>query len=459
MTLNEPVLPPRNRPRSPPPACSHSSGQSPREARASRSTSRSARSSGPDSSSSPITGASLLDLVLAATGKMNSSDCTGSKIAGRAAVTRAEESRDLRKRPVVQRRRLRRWLPRRGAPAAGARDRSERLNPHLNIFFSLCFLLPFIISFPFNSSLGEIGSEEDMYRAADEIEKEKELLIHERGASEPRLSVAPEMDIMDYCKKEWRGNTQKATCMKKGYEEVSQKFTSIRRVRGDNYCALRATLFQAMSQLAALPLWLQDPELTLLPEKLIHKYSWIKQWKLGLKFDGKSEDLVEKIKESLTLLRKKWASLAEMRTAEARQMACDELFTNEEEEYCLYEAVKFLMLNRAIELYDDKEKGKEVPFFSVLLFARDTSNDPGQLLRNHLNQVGHTGGLEQVEMFLLAYAVRHTIQVYRLSKYNTEEFITVYPTDPPKDWPVVTLIAEDDRHYNIPVRVCEETSL
>ncbi|XP_008582686.1 PREDICTED: ubiquitin thioesterase otulin isoform X2 [Galeopterus variegatus] len=256
-----------------------------------------------------------------------------------------------------------------------------------------------------------------MYRAADEIEKEKELLIHERVASELRLSVAPEMDIMDYCKKEWRGNTQKATCMKKGYEEVSQKFTSIRRVRGDNYCALRATLFQAMSQPAELPAWLQDPELTL------------------------------------------WAGLAEMRTAEARQIACDELFTNEEEEYSLYEAVKFLMLNRAIELYDDKEKGKEVPFFSVLLFARDTSNDPGQLLKNHLNQVGHTGGLEQVEMFLLAYAVRHTIKVYRLSMYNTEEFITVYPTDPPKDWPVVTLIAEDDRHYNIPVRVCEETSL
>lgn len=81
-------------------------------------------------------------------------------------------------------------------------------------------------------------------------------------------------------------------------------------------------------------------------------------------------------------------------------MACDELFTNEEEEYSLYEAVKFLMLNRAIELYDDKEKGKEVPFFSVLLFARDTSSDPGQLLRNHLNQVGHTGGLEQVSRAL-----------------------------------------------------------
>ncbi|XP_036918921.1 ubiquitin thioesterase otulin isoform X2 [Sturnira hondurensis] len=259
--------------------------------------------------------------------------------------------------------------------------------------------------------LGQAEHEEDIYRSDDEIKKEKELPIHERGLPEPRLSVAPEVDIMDYCKKEWRGNTENATCMKK------------------------------------------------LPEKLISRYSWIKQWKLGLKFEGKSEDLVDKIKESLTLLRKKWAGLAELRTAEARQAACDELFTNEEEEYSLYEAVKFLMLNRAIELYDDKEKGKEVPFFSVLLFARDTSSDPGQLLRNHLNQVGHTGGLEQVEMFLLAYAVRHAIQVYRLSKYSTEEFITVYPTDPPRDWPVVTLITEDDRHYNIPVRVCEETSL
>ncbi|XP_075396993.1 ubiquitin thioesterase otulin isoform X5 [Tenrec ecaudatus] len=257
--------------------------------------------------------------------------------------------------------------------------------------------------------------EEDLYRAADEIEKEKELLIHESGPSELRPSVAPEMAIMDYCQKEWRGKTQKATCMKKGYEEVAQKFTSIRRVRGDNYCALRATLFQAMSQPAELPPWLQDPELTL------------------------------------------WAGLVEMRTAEARQMACDELFSSQEEEYGLYEAVKFLMLNRAIELYEDREKGRDVPFFAVLLFARDTSRDPGQLLQNHLNQVGHTGGLEQVEMFLLAYAVRHTIRVYRLSKYNTEEFITVYPTDAPEDWPVVTLIAEDDRHYNVPVRDFTET--
>lgn len=102
-----------------------------------------------------------------------------------------------------------------------------------------------------------------------------------------------------------------------------------------------------------------------------------------------------------------WAGLAELRTTEARQIACDELFTNEEEEYSLYEAVKFLMLHRAIELYDDKEKGEDVPFFSVLLFARDTSSDPEQLLRNHLNQVGHTGGLEQVS-YTFAYLPQNT---------------------------------------------------
>lgn len=62
-------------------------------------------------------------------------------------------------------------------------------------------------------------------------------------------------------------------------------------------------------------------------------------------------------------------------------------------------------------------------------------------------------------MFLLAYTLQHTIQVYRLYKHSTDEFITLYPNDPDQAWPTVTLITEDDRHYNIPVRLCEETSL
>uniref|UniRef100_A0A6J0SPS5 Ubiquitin thioesterase otulin isoform X2 n=1 Tax=Pogona vitticeps TaxID=103695 RepID=A0A6J0SPS5_9SAUR len=268
-----------------------------------------------------------------------------------------------------------------------------------------------VISLPIESS---VDYEEDMYRDAEEIEREKVLLVCGTGSSdilENKISVEPEIDIMDYCRKEWRGNTSHAKCIRK------------------------------------------------LPQKLMAKYDWIAQWQLRRKWTSKVENLMDEIKECLMLLMRKWKNLSEMKNVAERLAACDELFKSEEEEYKLYEAVKFLMLNIAIKLYEDNEKGKEVPVFSWLLFARDTSSDPSQLMENHLNQLGHTGGLEQVEMFLLAYALQHTIQVYRLYKHDTDEFITFYPNNPEEAWPMVTLITEDDRHYNIPARICEETSV
>ncbi|XP_020636943.3 ubiquitin thioesterase otulin isoform X1 [Pogona vitticeps] len=316
-----------------------------------------------------------------------------------------------------------------------------------------------VISLPIESS---VDYEEDMYRDAEEIEREKVLLVCGTGSSdilENKISVEPEIDIMDYCRKEWRGNTSHAKCIRKGYEAVSHKFISIRRVRGDNYCAVRATLFQALSQTIQLPDWLQREDIVLLPQKLMAKYDWIAQWQLRRKWTSKVENLMDEIKECLMLLMRKWKNLSEMTNVAERLAACDELFRSEEEEYKLYEAVKFLMLNIAVKLYEDNEKGKEVPVFSWLLFARDTSSDPSQLMENHLNQLGHTGGLEQVEMFLLAYALQHTIQVYRLYKHDTDEFIMFYPNNPEEAWPMVTLITEDDRHYNIPARICEETSV
>nr|XP_060630652.1 ubiquitin thioesterase otulin [Anolis sagrei ordinatus] len=315
------------------------------------------------------------------------------------------------------------------------------------------------ISSPMESS---VDFEEDMYRDAEDIEREKVLLVCGTGSSdflENKLSVESEVDIMDYCHKEWRGNTAQAKCIRKGYEAVSQRFISIRRVRGDNYCAVRATLFQALSQATQLPDWLQREETMMLPQKLIIKYDWIGQWQLRQKGINNVENLVVELEECLMLLKRKWKNMTEMKTLAERQAACDELFRSEDDEYKLYEAVKFLMLNTAIRLYDDNEKGKEVPVFAWLLFARDTSSNPSQLMENHLNQLGHTGGLEQVEMFLLAYALQHTIQVYRLYKYSTDEFITFYPNEPEEGWPIVTLITEDDRHYNIPARMCKETSL
>lgn len=91
-----------------------------------------------------------------------------------------------------------------------------------------------------------------------------------------------------------------------------------------------------------------------------------------------------------------WKYISEIKGPIEKQEACDKLFKNEEEEYSLYEALKFLMLNTAIELYNDDKNGRRVPVFSWLLFARDTSSNPCQLMHNHLNQIGHSGGLEQV---------------------------------------------------------------
>nr|XP_033785746.1 ubiquitin thioesterase otulin-like [Geotrypetes seraphini] len=306
-----------------------------------------------------------------------------------------------------------------------------------------------------------VDNEEDIYRDAEEIEKENRVKgspPFEDSPGENKLSVTPEIDIVEYCKKEWRGNTEVAKRMKKGYEAVSQSFSSIRRVRGDNYCALRATLFQALSQATDLPAWLQSAEFTQLPTELIKNYKWLKQWKLQQQLNsGKNENLSGRITEYLELLKTKWTALSEIKSLESKQAACEEIFRNEDE-YSLYEALKFLMLSKAVQLYNNYEEGKEVPVFSWLLFARNTSGTPCEFMKNHLNQVGYTGGLEQVEMFLLGYALQHTIKVYRLYKFETDEFITLYPNNQ-EDWPVVTLITEDDRHYNIPVRECVETSL
>lgn len=55
------------------------------------------------------------------------------------------------------------------------------------------------------------------------------------------------------------------------------------------------------------------------------------------------------------------------------------------------------MLYCAVQMYESMNQGKGVPVLAWLLFARDSSADPQSLLQNHLNHVGDSGGLEQVE--------------------------------------------------------------
>ncbi|KAL6462625.1 hypothetical protein MHYP_G00290470 [Metynnis hypsauchen] len=302
--------------------------------------------------------------------------------------------------------------------------------------------------------------DEDLYRGAEEIEKEpakeKQLkpLLELTIPGVETCSLAAAVDILAYSEREWKGNTAKSTLIRKGYSEMSCSFSSLRRVRGDNYCALRATLYQVLATTTQMPAWLLEEDFTALPVKLESQEHLIGGWTFPseCKKGGEKEDAVEKLKHYLELLQKRWQAAAETESLEEKQRLCERVFQGREEEYGLLEVLKFLMLARAVELHGKMQAGEEVPVFCWLLFARDTSENPKTLLSNHLSQVGFSGGLEQVEMFLLGYALQHTIQTFRLYKMDTEEFVTHYPDDHKQDWPCVCIVTEDDRHYNVPIR-------
>lgn len=304
------------------------------------------------------------------------------------------------------------------------------------------------------------NSEEDLYRGAEELSTSEETQPGPPPVSdtsllkvEDRRSLAPAIDILSYSEREWKGNTAKSALIRKGYKEMSQRFGSLRRVRGDNYCALRATLFQVLSHSPQLPEWLQEEDITMLPKQLEAQEGLISQWTFPgecLQGDG-TGDAILQLKGYVELLREKWQAAVDCPSASERQQLCERLFQGGEEELGLLEALKLLMLGRAAELHGCMQAGGDVPLFCWLLFARDSSDCPRSFLSNHLSHVGLSAGLEQVEMFLLGYALHCTIQVYRLYKADTEEFVTYYPDDHKDDWPSVCLVTEDDRHYNVPI--------
>lgn len=57
----------------------------------------------------------------------------------------------------------------------------------------------------------------------------------------------------------------------------------------------------------------------------------------------------------------------------------------------------------------------------------------------------------QVELCLVGYALEVKIKVLQLTKFNTEVFEIIYPADHKRDWHEITLMTDDNRHYNIPV--------
>ncbi|XP_077591656.1 uncharacterized protein LOC144209301 [Stigmatopora nigra] len=289
------------------------------------------------------------------------------------------------------------------------------------------------------------SSQEDLYGIAAELPSPQEEPLE----MDARSSLGPVVNIMSYSQKEWRGNTAKSRVIREGYSMMSQFYSGVRQVRGDNYCALRATLFQVLSQATQVPDWLEvdDPESD---QSSIAMSELIGEWTFPGE-DGAQVGVAERLQSYLEILRKKWSEAARCPSPAERRRLVDDAFRGGEEEMAMLEALKLLMMRQASQLHADMRAGRDVPLFCWLLFARDSSHCPKAFLANHLSRVGVAAGVEQVEMCLLGWALRCTLQVYRLYKANTEEFVAFYPDEHKDDWPRVSLVTEDDRHYNVPV--------
>ncbi|NXI46276.1 F105A thioesterase, partial [Galbula dea] len=269
------------------------------------------------------------------------------------------------------------------------------------------------------------------------------------------LSVLTEVDLLGYSAREWKGETKQAKHMREAYEELfwSCHIKYLRKVRRDNYCVLRAVLFQIFSQGIPFPSWMKEKDILKLPEKLLYSQgcNWIQQYSFGPeRYTG--PNAFSKLRRCMETLKMNWAEICATKDHEERGNMCNTLFSDESKEHKLYEAIKFIMLYEVVEAHEQiKSRGEPVHNLFSLLLARDSSPDPLSFMMNHLNSIGDSICLDQVELFLLGYLLEVKIRVYRLHRFNTEEFQVNYPEEYRREWSEIFLLTEDDRYYDIPL--------
>nr|XP_039263690.1 ubiquitin thioesterase otulin-like [Styela clava] len=268
-------------------------------------------------------------------------------------------------------------------------------------------------------------------------------------------SVSGRIDLLEYSEREWNGKTLKAEHMKLGYFKIIEQtgYKAMRRIRGDNYCGLRATCFQVLSQnLNVLRNWDRIDDIESIPQKLIdnHGCNWLAQWSFANRLQVLPKKKIDTMVQCLKCFNNQLKKCKSIEDDDSRIQHLLKYFNSgNSDEILLFEAIKLLMLYSAVLIHDCMKAGKEIPDYGMLLFARDTSETPEQLMKQHLNTVGDTGGLEQIEMMLLGYTLKVTIRVVRPSQAEQEDFMSYYPDNHKEDWDTCDLIAEDDRHYNI----------
>ncbi|XP_059801146.1 ubiquitin thioesterase otulin-like isoform X2 [Hypanus sabinus] len=228
------------------------------------------------------------------------------------------------------------------------------------------------------------NEEEDLYSSLDEINK-RHLSISDSGSGLGGDFTLYHQDVTEM--------------------EIE---TAI-NLKNDNYHQLRTFVCQALIKGKHLPSWIMTEEASQIPKKISQEgYGWINQWSLKHKHCGNS---IEQLEICLETLRKEWAFIRSMQSETERTNACRDLIEDQVTEQKIYEAVKFLMLYKAIHLHNAMENGRNVPEFCKHLFARSTSLYPYYLMINHLNLIGHSRDFEEIETELLKYTLEIEINI------------------------------------------------
>jgi hypothetical protein len=122
-------------------------------------------------------------------------------------------------------------------------------------------------------------------------------------------NVSEPFAIMTYAAKEWKGNTEKAVKMLKGYQAIpaNSKKTHLRRIRGDNYCAIRASLFQALATRLPILEELSSNELKEVPRKLLGQgCHWLFGWSFANRVSGsQGDEVIRDLEDCLSILSKR----------------------------------------------------------------------------------------------------------------------------------------------------------
>ncbi|KAL8614095.1 hypothetical protein ACOMHN_026312 [Nucella lapillus] len=261
-------------------------------------------------------------------------------------------------------------------------------------------------------------------------------LSHDKEVKDSVVNVGEAVSIEEYTEREWKGETHKARTIFQGYSIMPDLFhcRRLRPVRRDNYCALRGALFQVLSGGHPVTRGWPGP-LSLIDQfhaLYTHPLSGLDQWHFaGCPPWGGQDDRWNKMAFCFLTLIATIEDISVLPSQEEREKrAVSVLNDSQRLDSELMEGLKLMMLFSANHLHGWMGEG-------------------GNLVRNRLNCVGDSAGVDQVELCLLAHTLGVRVHVADLHLHGQDDFVCTIPDGAPDTWPSICLMAEDG-HYTVP---------